>query len=77
MTKRAPADDNWHDTLINWLYFLKQREQILKDKWIQPRNAGFDIGMERAIPDWLQKNQDLWAADQDDAEDSPPSPPPP
>ena len=60
-----------------WLYFLNQCEQILKDKWIQSRNAGYDIGMERAIRDWLQKNQDLWAAAQDDAEDSPPSPPPP
>jgi len=26
-------------------FFLKQREQILKDKWIQSRNAGYDIGM--------------------------------
>ena len=42
-----------------WQFFLKQRDQILKDKWIQSRNAGYDIGMERAIRDWLQKNQDL------------------
>ena len=60
-----------------WEYFLTQREQILKDKWIQSRNAGFDIGMERAIRDWLQKNQDLWAIPQDDAEAPPASSPPP
>jgi hypothetical protein len=60
-----------------WDYFLTQREQILKDKWIQSRNAGYDIGMERAIRDWLQKNQDRWAIPQDDAEAPPDSPPPP
>jgi hypothetical protein len=42
-----------------WEFFLKQRDQILKDKWIQSRNAGYDIGMQRGIRDWLQKNQDL------------------
>ena len=43
-----------------WNYFLKQREEILKDKWIQSRNAGFDIGMERAARTWLQRNHILW-----------------
>lgn len=60
-----------------WKYFLTQREQILKDKWIQSRNAGFDIGMERAIRDWLQKNQDLWAISQaDDTQAAQPNPTP-
>ena len=58
-----------------WEFFLKQRDQILKDKWIQSSNAGYDIGMERAIRHWLQKNQDLWYTPQDDAEDPTPSPP--
>lgn len=59
-----------------WQYFLKQRDQILKDKWIGSRNAGYDIGMERAIRDWLQTNQILWATPEDDAEDPTPPPPP-
>jgi hypothetical protein len=59
-----------------WEFFLKQLDQILKDKWIQSRNAGYDIGMQRAIRDWLQKNQDLWAADQEDAEAPPKNPAP-
>jgi hypothetical protein len=59
-----------------WEFFLKQRGQIPRDKWIQSRNAGYDIGMERAIRDWLQKNQDLWAADQEDAEAPPQNPAP-
>jgi len=32
--------------------------------------------MQRAIRDWLQKNQDLWALPQNDAEAPPPLPPP-
>jgi hypothetical protein len=50
-----------------WPYFLKQQDQILKDKWIESSNAGYDIGMERAIRGWLQKNQILWAPE--DVED--------
>ena len=60
-----------------WQFFLKQRDQILKDKWIQSRNAGYDVGMQRAIRDWLQKNQDLWSIPQDDAETPPQDPAPP
>jgi hypothetical protein len=59
-------------------FFLKQRDQIPRDKWILSRNAGYDIGMQRAIRDWLQKNQDLWAAAQeDDAQAAQPAPTPP
>ena len=47
-----------------WPYFLKQQDQILKDKWIESSNAGYDIGMERAIRGWLQKNQMLWAPEE-------------
>ena len=59
-----------------WEFFLKQRDQILKDKWIQSSNAGYDIGMDRAIRHWLQKNQDLWFIPQDDAEATPQDPAP-
>ena len=56
-----------------WHFFLTQRDQLLKDKWIKSRNAGYDIGMEHAIRDWLQKYQDLWAP----PGAAPPEPPPP
>jgi hypothetical protein len=56
-----------------WPYFLKQQDQILKDKWIESSNAGYDIGMERAIREWLQRNYLVWAPG--DAEDSEPEPP--
>jgi len=56
-----------------WPYFQKQQDQILKDKWVESSNAGYDIGMERAIRAWLQKNQILWAPE--DIEDTEPETP--
>jgi len=50
-----------------WPFFLKQRDQILKDKWNSSCAAGYDIGMERAIREWLQRNYLVWASE--DAED--------
>jgi hypothetical protein len=48
-----------------WQYFLKERDEILRHKWIEAKNAGYDIGMDRAIRDWLKKKHALWAAAQD------------
>ena len=56
-----------------WPFFLKQRDQILKDKWNSSRDAGYDIGMERAIREWLQRNYLVWAPE--DVEDSEPETP--
>jgi hypothetical protein len=56
-----------------WPFFLDQRDQILKDKWNSSRAAGYDIGMERAIREWLQRNYLVWAPE--DAEDEEPEPP--
>ncbi len=58
-----------------WEFFLKQRDHILKEKWIQSMNAGYDIGMDRAIRDWLQKNQDLWAPTDPEPPGDAPTPP--
>ena len=44
-----------------WPFFLKQRDQILKDKWNSSCAAGYDIGMERALRNWLQRHPDHWA----------------
>ena len=62
-----------------WPFFLKQRDQILKDKWNSSHDAGYDIGMERAIREWLQRNYLVWAPedveDSESAEPAPPGPP--
>ena len=55
-----------------WPFFVKQRDQILKDKWNSSCAAGYDIGMERAIREWLQRNYLVWApTDPEPPEDAP------
>jgi hypothetical protein len=45
-----------------WNHFLDEREEILKHKWIESKKAGKDIGLERAIRDWLEKYYLGWIA---------------
>ena len=52
-----------------WPFFLKQRDQILNDKWNSSKDAGYDIGMERAIREWLQRNYLVWAPEDVEDED--------
>ncbi len=65
-----------------WSFFLNQRDQILKEKWNSSCAAGYDIGMERAIREWLQRNYLVWAPgdvedEDDDTEETDATNPPP
>lgn len=40
--------------------FLAEREEILKHKWIESEKAGFDIGFERALTDWIINHRSKW-----------------
>jgi hypothetical protein len=40
--------------------FQAEREEILKHKWIESEKAGFDIGFERALTDWIVKHRGKW-----------------
>jgi hypothetical protein len=40
--------------------FLAEREEILKHKWIESEKAGYDIGFERALLDWIVKYRAGW-----------------
>ena len=48
-----------------WAYFLKERDEILEYKWLESEKLAHDIGMDRAIREWLQKHHALCAAAQD------------
>lgn len=41
-------------------YYCKERDEILKHKWLESEKAGEDIGFERALLDWIQKHRDGW-----------------
>ena len=49
-----------------WEYFLRQRDEILDYKWLESEKLGSDIGIDRAIREWLQKHHSLWAPAQSD-----------
>ena len=40
--------------------FQAEREEILKHKWIESEKAGYDIGFERALTDWIMKHRAKW-----------------
>ena len=40
--------------------FLAEREEILRHKWIESEKAGYDIGFERALLDWIVKHRSSW-----------------
>ena len=58
----APSDDN--DDLVkeSLLYkeFLAEREEILRHKWIESEKAGYDVGFEKALLDWIVKHRSAW-----------------
>ena len=40
--------------------FQAEREEILRHKWIESEKAGYDIGFERALTDWIIKHRGRW-----------------
>ena len=40
--------------------FLREREEILKHKWIESEKAGRDVGFEWALLDWNFHHRTNW-----------------
>lgn len=40
--------------------FLAEREEILRHKWLESEKAGYDVGFERALLDWIRNHRDEW-----------------
>ena len=63
MPNNAPENPSGNDLLRNsTLYreFQAEREEILKHKWIESEKAGYDIGFEQALTDWIVKHRAKW-----------------
>ena len=60
--KREISADSKSMVMNSALYreFLAERDEILKHKWIESEKAGFDIGFERALLDWIVKHRSNW-----------------
>ena len=59
---RSEQDENSGIVKNSMLYkeFLAEREEILKHKWIESEKAGYDIGFEKALLDWIVKHRAHW-----------------
>jgi len=70
MTTESQPEDMPHSEIIarSSLYqeFLAEREEILRHKWLESEKAGYDIGFERALLDWIRKHRDKWRASRKD-----------
>jgi hypothetical protein len=40
--------------------FLAEREEIMRHKWLESEKAGYDVGFEKALLDWLVKHRPTW-----------------
>lgn len=40
--------------------FLSEKEEILRHKWLESEKAGYDIGFERALIDWMVRHRSCW-----------------
>lgn len=60
--QRQPKADAKDVMMNSSLYreFLAEREEILRHKWIESEKAGYDIGFERALLDWIVKHRSGW-----------------
>jgi len=43
--------------------FLAERQEILRHKWIESERVGYDIGVERALINWILKYRSAWLDD--------------
>lgn len=55
----GPAGDSFKNTAL-YREFLAEREEILRHKWIESEKAGYDIGFERALLDWIIHHRSAW-----------------
>ncbi len=40
--------------------FLAEREEIMRHKWLESEKAGYDIGYDKALLDWIMNHRDKW-----------------
>ena len=59
-TKERFSDIDLLKKSLLYREFQAEREEVLKHKWIESEEAGHDIGLERAMTDWILKHRSQW-----------------
>ena len=54
------GDTEFIKTTTLYREFQAEREEILRHKWFESEKAGYDIGFERALTDWIIKHRSKW-----------------
>ncbi len=63
MASNSPESSKDADLVRNsslYREFQAERDEILKHKWLESEKAGYDIGFERALTDWILKHRAKW-----------------
>ncbi|MGF1483808.1 MAG: hypothetical protein ACFBZ8_05535 [Opitutales bacterium] len=60
--KPSPARKDFIQRSSLYQEFLAEREEILRHKWLESEKAGYDIGFERALLDWIRNHRENWRA---------------
>lgn len=63
MASNGPDSPTGEDLLKNsslYREFQAEREEILKHKWLESEKAGYDVGFELALTDWIIKHRAKW-----------------
>ena len=57
-----PDTDNFGTVHNSAFYheFLVEKAEILRHKWLESEKAGYDIGFERALVDWMLRYRSCW-----------------
>ncbi|MBN9692717.1 MAG: hypothetical protein J0M24_20915 [Verrucomicrobia bacterium] len=57
-----PRRDAQYPLVHSSLYreFQAEKDEILRHKWIESEKAGYDIGFERALVDWITRHRAAW-----------------
>ena len=56
----AEKNEDYTQRSILYREFLAERDEILKHKWIESEKQGQDIGLERALLDWICRHRSEW-----------------
>ena len=59
-TAPEPPDEIAESRL--WRFFLLERDEILRHKYLRSEALHDDIGLPQAVKEWLQQHRALWAA---------------
>jgi hypothetical protein len=58
-----PATSSKTEPSTAYENFLAERKEILDYKWIESKKAEEDIGLERALTEWVAKHRVGWRAE--------------